>query len=205
MAARRLERVDGEHEEKEDKKHEASRTEAFVDRTKVANLVVQNLFVDNGFGFRKDPTGEVVFIQASVVQGAEVLMVGTDAWAQVVSDHARVEGEASSTKGLGTESLENEERRRPMSATRAQEVAALIDETLSHSVKATGKHEASMRQQLVNKKLENLRRSRGIREHALKRNSVSTTRNTKRGNSSADRRASNRRRERISRKSSITM
>ena len=77
-----------------------------MDRTKVAKLVVQDWFVDNGFGFRKDPTGEVVFIQASVVQGAEVLMVGTDAWAQVVSDHARVEGEASSTKGLGTESLE---------------------------------------------------------------------------------------------------
>ena len=63
MAARRLERLDREHEEKEDKKHEASLTGAFADKTKVANLVVQNLFVDNGFGFRKDPTGEVVFIK----------------------------------------------------------------------------------------------------------------------------------------------
>ena len=40
----------------------------------------------------KAPTGEIVFIPASVVQGAEVLMVGTDAWAQVVSDHARAQG-----------------------------------------------------------------------------------------------------------------
>ena len=199
MAARRLDRLDRENEEKEDKKHEASLTEAFEERTKVAKLVVQDWFVDNGFGFRKDPTGEVVFIHAGVVQG------GTDELAQVVSDHARAEGEASSTKGLGTESLEREERRRPMSATRAQEVAALMDETLSYSVKATGKHEASMRQQLAIKELEKLRRSRGTGEHALKRNSASTTRKTKRGNSSEDRGASNRRRERISRKSPITM
>ena len=167
-------------------------------------MVVDKWFVDKGY-FGRTPAGEVVFIHASAVQGAEVLTSGTDAWVPVVSDHARVEGEASSTKGLGTESLEREERRRPMSATRAQEVAALIDETLSYSVKANGKHEASMRQQLKNKKLEKLRRSRGTGEHELKRNSASTTRKTKRGNSSEDRRASNRRRERISRKSSITM
>ena len=39
----------------------------------------------------KPQKGEIVFIHARVVQGAEVLMVGTDAWAQVVS-----------TKSLGT-------------------------------------------------------------------------------------------------------
>ena len=84
-------------------------------------------------------------------------------------------------------------------ATRAQEVAALIDETLSYSVKATGKHEASMRQQLANKKLENLRRSRGIGEHALKRNSASTTRKTKRGNKAGELQAEDERgfRERV--------
>ena len=40
----------------------------------------------------KPQKGEIVFIHARVVQGAEVLMVGTDAWAQVVSDHAGAEG-----------------------------------------------------------------------------------------------------------------
>ena len=35
--------------------------------------------------------GEIVFVHASVVQGAEVLMVGTDAWVQFVSDHVRSE------------------------------------------------------------------------------------------------------------------
>ena len=48
--------------------------------------------VDKGIGFGKTTKGEIVFIHASVVQGAEVLMVGTDAWAQIVSDHARAEG-----------------------------------------------------------------------------------------------------------------
>ena len=41
------------------------------------------------FGVGKVLTGQVVFIHASVVEGAEVLMVGIDAWPQVVSDHDR--------------------------------------------------------------------------------------------------------------------
>ena len=52
-------------------------------------LTVDKWFVDKGFGFGKVQIGEVVFIYASVVQGAEVLVVGTDAWIQVLSDHAR--------------------------------------------------------------------------------------------------------------------
>ena len=50
--------------------------------------------------------------------------------------------------------------RRPRSTTRAQEAAILIDETLSFFVKATGKDETSLRQQLTNQKCEELRRSR---------------------------------------------
>ena len=50
--------------------------------------------------------------------------------------------------------------RRPRSTTRAQEAATLIDETLSFFVKATGKDETSLRQQLTNQKYEELRRSR---------------------------------------------
>ena len=49
---------------------------------------------------------------------------------------------------------------RPRSTTRAQEATSLIDETLSLFVKATGKDEASMRQQLTSQKREELRRSR---------------------------------------------
>ena len=38
------------------------------------------------------PTGEIVFIHASAVQGAEALTIGTDAWVQVVNDDARAQG-----------------------------------------------------------------------------------------------------------------
>ena len=49
---------------------------------------------------------------------------------------------------------------RPRSTTRAQEAASVIDETLNFFVKATGKGEASMRQQLTSQKREELRGSR---------------------------------------------
>ena len=55
-------------------------------------LVIDKWFVDKGFGFGKVTAGETVFIHASVVHGGEVLMVGTDAWVQVVNDEARAEG-----------------------------------------------------------------------------------------------------------------
>ena len=62
--------------------------------------------VDKRIGFDKSTKREIVFIHASVVQGAEVLMVGTDAWAQVVSDHAGAEG------GMEHEELGDETRGR---------------------------------------------------------------------------------------------
>ena len=51
---------------------------------------------------------------------------------------------------------------RPLTSSRAQEAAAVLDETLSFFVKATGKEEASMRQQLMSKKLDELRRGREL-------------------------------------------
>ena len=42
-------------------------------------LLVDKWFVDKGFSFGKVPLGEVV-IHASAVQGAEVLLIGTEAW-----------------------------------------------------------------------------------------------------------------------------
>ena len=92
VAVRRLARLEKEHSQLEEEECEASLPDALADRTKVVKLVVNKWFVDKGFGFGRVPTGEVVFIHASVVRGAEVLTIGTDAWVQVVHDDARAQG-----------------------------------------------------------------------------------------------------------------
>ena len=51
---------------------------------------------------------------------------------------------------------------RPRSSTRAQDNAAVLEETLRLFVEATGKDEASMRQQLVNKRPAELQRDRKL-------------------------------------------
>ena len=93
VAVRRLERLEKEQDEQDDHDREASMTEALTDKTKVVKLVVDKWFVDRGFGFGKVPTGEIVFIHANAVVGAEVLTIGTDAWVQVVNDDARAQEE----------------------------------------------------------------------------------------------------------------
>ena len=100
VAIRRLERLEKENFQLEDEALEASLPDALADKTKVVKLVVDKCFVDKGFGFGKAPSGEVVFIHASAVQGVEVLMIGTDAWVQVASDDARAR------EGGGTELAE---------------------------------------------------------------------------------------------------
>ena len=94
IATIRPDRMEQEKDEAEDGEYEANLEEALANQAKAVKLVVEKWFVDRGFCFGKTTTGEIVFIHASVVQGAEVLMVGTDARAQVVSDHARSEGDA---------------------------------------------------------------------------------------------------------------
>ena len=74
-------------------------------------LTVDKWFIDKGFGFGKAPSGEVVFIHASVVQGAEVLVVSTDAWTKVVSDHARAEKGYRARKPWGQAALKEEKDR----------------------------------------------------------------------------------------------
>ena len=64
-------------------------------------LTVDKWFVNKSFNFNKAPSGEVVFIHASAVQGSEVLVVGTDAWTQVVSNHARAKEEYRARKAWG--------------------------------------------------------------------------------------------------------
>ena len=75
VAIRRLERLEQENLQMEDEALEASLPESLADKTKVVELVVGKFFVDKGFGFGKVPTGEVVFIHASVVRGAEDLTI----------------------------------------------------------------------------------------------------------------------------------
>ena len=85
--------MEREQDEQDDKERDANLQEALGDKTKVVKLALDKWFVDKGFGFGKVPIGETVFIHAIVVHGGEVLMVGTDAWVQVVNDEARAEGE----------------------------------------------------------------------------------------------------------------
>ena len=64
-------------------------------------MLVDKCFVDKSYGFGKAPTGEIVFIHASAVQGAEVLTIGTDAWVQVVNDDARAQGRYRAKRAWG--------------------------------------------------------------------------------------------------------
>ena len=254
VAARRLERLERESSQFEEDERETSLEGALTDRTKVVKLAVDKWFVDKGFGFGKAPTGEVVFIHASAVQGAEALVVGTDTGTQVVSDHARAEGGYRARKAWGQRAWKEEKDRerasravqqvrraaaltaelavqsenkvfdvcshppglsdeslvavsphlvndsppcspppldvretpasalsvntkplqgprashltgsfrapRPRSSTRAQDNADVLEETLRLFVEATGKDEASTRQQLENKRPTELLRSR---------------------------------------------
>ena len=107
IAARRLDRMEREQTEADDAEHEANLQEALANQSKAVKVVVDKWFVDKGYGFEKTPTGEIVFIHASTVQGAEVLTIGTDAWVQVVNDDARAQ--------VGTEQREpgGETRGRP--------------------------------------------------------------------------------------------
>ena len=108
IASRKLDRMEREKDDADDAEHEADLQEALENQTKVVRLVVDKWFVDRGFGFGKTSTGEIVFIHASVVQGGEVLMVGTDAWAQVVSDHARAEGGYRARRAWGQDAWKAE-------------------------------------------------------------------------------------------------
>ena len=79
-------------------------------------------FADKGFGFGKVQSGEVSFIHASAVQGAEVLMIGTDAWARCSSTGRR--------KGLGRSEWKEEmdKERASKVAEQVRRVAALTAE-----------------------------------------------------------------------------
>ena len=106
VAVGRLERLERENSQLEDEEHEASLPDAPEDRTKVVKLVVDKWFANKSFGFGRVPTGEIVFVHASVVRGAEVLTIGTDAWAQDVHDDVRAQGRYRGCKAWGTRHVE---------------------------------------------------------------------------------------------------
>ena len=137
VAVRRLERLEREHSQLEDEEREASLQDALADRTKVVKLVVDKWFVDKGFGFGKAPTGEVVFIHASVVRGAEVLTIGTDAWVQVMHDDARAQGgyRACKARGHAAWKEEKDKERASKTAEQVRRAAALTAELAAQSEK----------------------------------------------------------------------
>ena len=101
IAARRLDRMEREQHEADDTEYEANLQEALTNQSKAVKVLVDKWFVDKGYGFGRAPTGEIVFIYASAVQGAEVLTIGTDAWVQVVNDDARAQGVYRAKKAWG--------------------------------------------------------------------------------------------------------
>ena len=138
VAIQRLERLERENLQLEDEVLESSLPDALADRTKVVKLVVDKWFVDKGFGFGRVPTGEVIFIHASAVQGAEVLMIGTEAWVQVVSDDARAQGGFRARRAWGKTAWEQERDRERASkaAERARRAAELTAELAAQSERA---------------------------------------------------------------------
>ena len=127
VAVTRLALLEKERSQLEDEEHKASLPVARQDRTKVVKLVVDKWFVDKGFGLGKVPTGEVVSIHASVVRGAEVLAIGTNAWVQVVRGDARAQG-VSSIQSLETRRVETGERQgEGKQSGRASEASSSVD------------------------------------------------------------------------------
>ena len=139
VAVRRLARLEKEHSQLEDADCEASLPDALADRTKVVKLVVDKWFVDKGFGFGRVPTGEVILFHASVVRGAEVLMIGTDAWVQVVRGDARAQREYRACKAWGHAAWkeERDKERASKVAEQVRRAAALTAELAAQSEKVS--------------------------------------------------------------------
>ena len=83
--------MERERDQESEAEREATLEEALTNQSKVVKVIIDKWFVDKGFGFGKTPTGQVVCIHASAVQGAEVLKIGTDARVEVVNDDARAQ------------------------------------------------------------------------------------------------------------------
>ena len=138
-ATRRLDRMEREQTEADDAEHEANLQEALSNQSKAVKVLVDNWFVDKGYGFGKAPTGEIVFIHASAVQGAEVLTIGTDAWVQVVNDDARAQGGYRAKRAWGRNAwkAERDKENANKVAQQVRRAAALTAELAAQSEKKT--------------------------------------------------------------------
>ena len=139
VAARRLDRMEREQTEADDAEHEANLQEALANQSKAVKVVVDKWFVDKGYGFGKAPKGEIVFIHASAVQGAEVLTIGTDAWVQVVNDDARAQWgyRAKRAWGRNVWKAERDKENANKVAQQVRRAAALTAELAAQSEKKT--------------------------------------------------------------------
>ena len=139
VAARRLDRMEREQTEADDVEHEANLQEALANQSKAVKVVVDKWFVDKGYGFGKAPKGEIVFIHASAVQGAEVLTIGTDAWVQVVNDDARAQGGYRAKRAWGRNAwkAERDKENANKVAQQVRRAGALTAELAAQSEKKT--------------------------------------------------------------------
>ena len=139
IAARRLNRMERERDQESEAECEASLEEALADHSKVVRVIVDKWFVDRGFGFGKVPTGEIVFIHASAVVGAEVLTIGTDVWVQVVNDDARAQGGYRARRAWGQDvwQAEKDKEKANKVAQQVRRAAALTAELAAQSEKKT--------------------------------------------------------------------
>ena len=139
IAARRLDRMEREQHEADDAEHEANLQEALSSQSKVVKVLVDKWFVDKGYGFGKAPTGEVIFIHATTVQGAEVLTIGIDAWVQVVNDDARAQGGYRAKRAWGRNAwkAERDKEQANKVAQQVKRAAALTAELAAQSEKKT--------------------------------------------------------------------
>ena len=138
-ATRRLDRMEREQTEADDAEHEVNLQEALANQSKAVKVLVDKWFVDKGYGFGKAPTGEIVFIHASAVQGAEVLTIGTDAWVQVVNDDARAQGGYRAKRAWGRNAwkAERDKENANKVAQQVRRAAALTAELAAQSEKKT--------------------------------------------------------------------
>ena len=139
IAARRLNRMERERDQESEAECEATLEEALADHSKVVKVIVDKWFVDKGFGFGKTPTGQVVFIHASAVQGAEVLTIGTDARVEVVNDDARAQGRYRARRAWGQDAwkAEKDKERANKVAQQVRRAAVLTAELAVQSEKKT--------------------------------------------------------------------
>ena len=131
--------MEKERDEESEAECEATLEEALTNQSKVVKVIVDKWFVDKGFGFGKTPTGEIVFIHASAVQGAEVLKIGTDARVQVVNDDARAQGGYRARRAWGQDvwKAEKDKERANKVAQQVRRAAALTAELAAQSEKKT--------------------------------------------------------------------